>query len=241
MTRGAFARWLAGLFGTKPPAARPPAPPSAFPDGFRAVPARAAPEPLPPAERDEVVGWARDWARREIDGGYRKPEDIAEELPHMFEGELDEGELRALAPGLVQEALAAHRREQLTWPEITDCDRLDAAFATLEEAGIVSRQNFSCCGTCGSTEIWDEMAAVRDAGRPVRGYGFFHMQDTESAVEGGGLYLGYGAVEEGEAAALAVAQEIVATIERSGLRTNWDGSWNQRIGVMLDWKRRRAD
>ncbi|MBL7373657.1 hypothetical protein INQ23_30515, partial [Escherichia coli] len=62
----------------------------------------------------------------------------------------------------------------------------------------------------------------------------------ESAVDGGGLYLNYGACDEGEDAALAVARDIVAELEAHGLETRWDGSWDQRIGVALDWKRRRS-
>ena len=37
----------------------------------------------------------------------------------------------------------------------------------------------------------------------------------------------------------AVARDIVSRLEAHGLRTEWDGSWDQRIGVALDWKRRR--
>lgn len=130
--------------------------------------------------------------------------------------------------------LAAHLAEQATWPAITDCDRLDAAFAALEASGIVCRQNFSCCGTCGAYEIWDEAAALEAAGTPVRGYAFYHVQDTESAVRGYGLYLNYGAAAEGEAAALAIAGEIVAALQQRGLRVDWNGQWSRRIGVALD-------
>jgi hypothetical protein len=91
---------------------------------------------------------------------------------------------------------------------------------------------------CGSAEIWDEIAEAQEAGRPARGYAFYHVQDTQSAVEGYGLYLNYGAVEEGEAAALAVANEVVARLERHALRFSWDGRWSRLIGVSLDWKRR---
>jgi hypothetical protein len=53
------------------------------------------------------------------------------------------------------------------------------------------------------------------------------------------LYLNYGAVEDGKAEALAVAREIVAALEHNGLRTTWNGQWARRIGIALDWKRRR--
>jgi hypothetical protein len=64
------------------------------------------------------------------------------------------------------------------------------------------------------------------------------MQDTESAADGHGLYLFYGAVEEGEKSALNVGNEVIDAFQRHGLRTEWDGSWANRIRVKLDWKRR---
>ena len=64
------------------------------------------------------------------------------------------------------------------------------------------------------------------------------MQGTEAAVEGCGLYLYYGAVEEGEGPALRVANEIVDALQRRGLKTEWDGAWSNAIKVQLDWKRR---
>jgi hypothetical protein len=65
------------------------------------------------------------------------------------------------------------------------------------------------------------------------------MQDTESAADGGGIYLNYGACAEGGPAAIAIAREIVAEIENAGLETHWSGTYQERIGVALDWKRRR--
>ena len=64
------------------------------------------------------------------------------------------------------------------------------------------------------------------------------MQGTESAVAGCGVYLYYGAVEVGEGPALRVANEVVDALQRQGLNTVWDGTWDNAIKVRLDWKRR---
>ncbi len=143
-----------------------------------------------------------------------------------------------IADRLTREAVEAHLRDQATWPEITDCDRLDDALDELTRHGIVCRQNFTCCGNCGVTEIGDEMEVERRAGRNVRGYAFYHMQDTESAAEGCGLYLHYGAVAQGETAALGVGREIIAALTAHGLATRWNGRSDTRLKVELDWKRR---
>ncbi|MEP9358832.1 hypothetical protein [Sphingomonas sp. KR3-1] len=206
--------------------------------GKRAAPeAELAPPAAPPEERDE---WVRDQIRRDVASGFYDEDAILTNAADAFADDFTPEELRPLAQQALRQALAEQRAAERHWPDETDCDRLDAAFAQLEEDGVVARQNFSCCGNCGATEIWDEVRAVEDTGTDVRGYAFYHMQDTEGAVEGNGLYLNYGACAEGEDAALAVAREIVAELEAHGLETQWDGTWDKRIGVMLDWKRRRS-
>jgi hypothetical protein len=184
---------------------------------------------------DEVY----DYVRGQVAAGFATADAIVEAAIDTFGDEAGPATLRPHAQRFVREVFVTHLAEQAIWPTVTDCDRLDAAFAALEATGIICRQHFSCCGTCGSSEIWDEIATAQQAGRPTRGYAFYHVQDTASAVEGYGLYLNYGAVENGEGAALAVAREIVAALEHHGLRTTWNGQSARRIGIALDWKRRR--
>lgn len=195
--------------------------------------------PVATARRDPIAE-LREHIRREVASGYYDEDVILAGAADWFEEEIDPGLVQREAPGVLRAVLAEHRRAEQSWPARTDCDRLDAAFAALEEEGVIARQNFSCCGTCGSGEIWDEIDEAKAAGLPAHGYAFFHAQDTESAVEGHGLYLNYGACEDGEAAALAVGRTIVARLEQHGLTTDWDGSWDKRIGVSLDWKKRRG-
>jgi hypothetical protein len=176
----------------------------------------------------------------DIAAGFKKPDDIVEAVVELLGDEANRVVLGIAARRLVHEGIDVQMAEQATWPAITDCDRLDAAFAALDEAGIVCRQNFCCCGSCGAAEIWGEIEAECKRGRDVCGYVFYHAQDTDSAVEGDDLHLNYGALVDGEVAALAVANKIIAVLENHGLRTDWNGHSERRIGVRLDWKRRRA-
>lgn len=209
--------------------------------GSAASPTASAPAPVneAPDARDPVED-LRDQIRRDVAGGFLDEDAILQNASDMFEGELEPALTQREAPRLLREALVEHAGFERAWPAQTDCDRLDAAFADLETEGVIARQNFTCCGTCGASEIWDEIEAAQQEGRSVRGYAFFHMQDTESAVEGYGLYLNYGACEEGEPAAVAVGHDIVAALTAHGLQTNWDGTYAKRIAVSLDWKKRRA-
>ncbi|WP_254913857.1 DUF6891 domain-containing protein [Sphingobium sp. Z007] len=198
-----------------------------------------APQPVLEASYDPVAA-LRELVRRDVAGGFFDDDAILTNANDMFEEELPRPLLRVEASAALRAALAEHRAAEQGWSDTTDCDRLDAAFAALEEEGVVARQNFTCCGTCGATEIWDEIEAAQEEGVAVEGYAFFHMQDTEAAVEGGGLYLNYGACEEGEAAAVAIGHRIVEQLQAHGLSTGWDGRLEQRIGVALDWKKRRS-
>lgn len=63
------------------------------------------------------------------------------------------------------------------------------AFAALADAQVIARASFTCCGTCGDAEIWDE----RDENGGSRGYVFYHSQDAEWLAESGETYLSYGA------------------------------------------------
>jgi hypothetical protein len=128
--------------------------------------------------------------------------------------------------------------------DITDNDRLARAAMSLEANGIVFRENFTCCQTCGFTEIGEEVRATQALGSPIRGFVFFHWQDTESAVTGHGLHLSFGAIgsfDEAtyETAACAVAHEVTDSIVREGLSASWGGSLTSRIAVEFTWQRRR--
>jgi hypothetical protein len=182
-----------------------------------------------------------DFVRTQVAAGYTPVAEIAGEAVEAFaDGTVDPERLRAAALAVVDQVSAAHRAEQRTWPATTDCDRLDAAFAALETSGIVARQHFSCCGTCGAHEIMDEMNQAGKAGRQVRGYTFFHLQDTEHAVAGEGLYLSYGSLDSDQAASVAVGHEVMAALHREGLQPAWNGKIAHRILLPLRWQRRRG-
>ena len=231
--------FLRSLFGRGPASDRSPSieSPTSY---ISASPPQAPPTKPRPSPDDEAQA-LEDLAfrlRADIAAGFMDREQIIEGAADYVADQMDPVRARAEAERLWPALVTQHRAAQAEWPETTDCDRLDAAFAALEARGVIARQNFSCCGNCGSYEIGDEIGAAQDAGRPAHGYAFYHMQDTDSAVEGGGVYLNYGACAEGEDAALAVGAEIVAELEAHGLRTDWNGDWGKRIGVTLDWKRR---
>jgi len=181
----------------------------------------------------------RDFIGQLVAGGFYTEPEIVQHAVDYLGDEQPEDVLHPHAVLMAAEAISQHLLDQKNWPARTDCDRLDDAFAELDESGIISRQNFRCCGNCGSYEIGDEMRQAMSDGRKVRGYTFYHMQDTDSAVEGGGVFLAYGSVDEPQKAHVNIGHEIVKVLKRHTLRPEWDGSLQKRIKVPLDWKRRR--
>jgi len=190
---------------------------------------------------EEQLDELRGYIARDLRGGYVETDSIVDNALEVLEL-MPHGEevLRAHARRILEDETAAYHHEAAGWPALTDHDRLEQAFAALETQGVVCRQNFTCCGTCGVAEIGDEIEAALERGGPVHGYTFFHMQDTERAVEGGGLWLNYGATDGGEAPALAIAQRIADALRNAGLVVDWDGDWTKRIHVPLQWQRRLA-
>lgn len=181
-----------------------------------------------------------DFIKIQVAAGFAPMDEIVDDAVSAFtETTANPGALRGAAVVVAERALSAHVSDQATWPDTTDCDRLDAAFTELDHMGIVARQHFSCCGTCGAHDIHDEINQAEKAGRATRGYTFFHVQDTEHAIGGESLYLSYGAVDRDRTAAVAIGHEVVAILGRHGLSPTWNGKHAHRIALPLNWQRRR--
>ena len=204
---------------------------------FRRKPSES-PGPQSPSEAaagKEVEAFIRE----KVVEGFFDRDTIVQYAVEIAEDENASTSLVERIPQMVDEALESHSRDQARWPSVTDCDRLDRAFQELEQRGIVARQNFACCQTCGNSEIGEPIAEARKKG-PVKGYVYYHEQDTERAGSGQELYLASGSVGGTEEDALAVANTIVEKLENQGLTVRWEGKLDKRIIVELDWKRRRS-
>lgn len=183
-------------------------------------------------------------ARNLVRGGYEPLEYIEETLLELAEDStetLSERDLRIEVRSALIRAVTELTQEQASWPALTDYDRLKAAFDTLEDEGIVARENFTCCGTCGAAEIGAEIEDFEaQTSRPAKGYVFFHQQDTDSAVEGHGLYFNYGTADADwtEEKSLAIGQRLFDALKSVGLTPDWDGSLDHRVSVSLNWQRR---
>ena len=121
--------------------------------------------------------------------------------------------------------------------ELSTNERIDAAFASLNKRGIFARQNFTCCSSCGHGEAY---GAAEE--RKARGYAFYHQQDTESAMEGHGLYIAFGALLEEDAARVAIGEDISETFTQYGIEHDWSRDAALRLYIKpFAWSRRRSE
>ncbi|WP_017584602.1 DUF6891 domain-containing protein [Nocardiopsis valliformis] len=131
-------------------------------------------------------------------------------------------------------ASALRRQETAEMEEggsVLDSERLTAAFADLDAAGILARENYACCNSCATAELAGEAEQLRgERARgglpPVRGYVYYHRQDAERLAP----FLGFGSyVEDSPAEHAAVGREIVEALRCHGLAPGWGGDPNQKI------------
>lgn len=110
---------------------------------------------------------------------------------------------------------------------IIDRAKLRRAFRLMRKRGLVARQGFTCCNTCGQSQI-----AVENP-RPTR-WAFYHKQDAEH-LPAGPLWIGYGSFDaDGTQGTdrLEVGAIVRDCLVRAGLEPSWDGDPDMKIMVI---------
>jgi len=194
--------------------------------------------PMDSQKRQKTIMKIRRHIGFTLASGLGVPDGIVDEVLRAAAKGCDAEELRPVAERLFREAIASRRALEMSWPAVTDCDRLEAAFAELEKGGILCRQDFACCGKCGCADMAVLIRQEQERGREVIGYTFYHVQDTERVMEDGLLYLSYGSVLPCEEAYVAVGHKVASALRAQGLKVEWDGTLQRRIAIKLDWKHR---
>jgi hypothetical protein len=186
----------------------------------------------------EALEDLRTFIANHVREGFESAHEIVEKATEFAYGKY-ERDMESEAKRLTAELLTAHRADQAGWGPTTDCDRMDKAFETLNQQGIVARQDFSCCNNCGFTEIYDEVEAA-EKDRPIFGYVFYHLQCTEWVIKTGQLLMAFGRIEEDSEALHRVGNAVVAELCRVGLNASWGGTDHHPIVVEgMVWRRRR--
>lgn len=204
----------------------------------------------PPAGYEIPKSWkmpkeAREFLHEQVWTMILQGESDPEIYTEMFSEDLEAANVdEAEAERFFASMIKLRRAQQHELGGLPD-SAMRSAFEELATIGVIARENFTCCGTCGSDEIWDE----RDDSRVWRGYIYYHEQDAERIPEDRQTYLGYGAfldayIPEGEWNALSeknrdqqyarivtglMTDEVFPILEKHGIRVTWDGNLGTRI------------
>ena len=184
---------------------------------------------LAESEREEL----EQRIREVLVGGYASRAELAELAEEYLVTEDRRPVSREQANALADRMWLERVAEQTEWQGETDPERLARAFTALQGAGITARENFTCCRSCGQSEIGGE------GGPDTRGFVYFHTQCTDSAVAGHGLMLLYGGFDGSSVTTAAIGHEVVAALEAVGFPVEWDRDPDRAITITsLDWRRR---
>lgn len=139
----------------------------------------------------------------------------------------------------VRDEFARKVSEQASWPEVTDCDRLNEAFDELNRSGVLAVQNAGQNQDDGFDHITERFREQRDALPAFEGYCFYSGDDLALAVDGDGLLLAFGDIKGVHDKATEIGARIVAVLQRHGLPVDWAGTYAQRIEIPgMIWQRR---
>jgi Domain of unknown function (DUF6891) len=176
---------------------------------------------------DAIEAWV--WS------GFYDPSEVNRMIDDILENDADEKMLRAA----VQPAFDRKSVAEASWPEETDCDRLDRAFNTLNLHGVIALHNAGYTMSDGLDDVGD---VLRERGRSgVIGYCFYHGQDVERAVGGGGLFIAFGDLDSDKSQKAEVGAAVREILQQHLFRVEWDGDSETRLEIPdLDWKRRYA-
>ena len=132
---------------------------------------------------------------------------------------------------------AALRKESEAWPTMTDWDRLARAFARLGQAAVIALHNAGVTISDGESDVAEAYHQAKNK-KIIVGYCFYHWQDVDRAIQGGGLALAFGSLQD-SIGAEAIGQRVAEELRVSGLETSWNGSADRRIIIPeFKWQRR---
>lgn len=190
---------------------------------------------MPQDAQDDIVAGMHDDVAFAAEIGDMSEEEVLAEA--LAEYDADPREIVA-AVGL---AFLEKRAREAAFPAVTDCDRLDAAFAALRKDGFVAVQAAGASLEDGMSMI--QSASEQEENEDCWAFVFFHMEDVEKAIDHGRMHLAFGVIptargERAEWPAEIAGDVVQEALQEAGLQTVWDGTPGRRIQVHMCWQRR---
>lgn len=165
--------------------------------------------------------------------GYYLPNEVHEMLDDILEEEVNENTMRQA----IDAEFARKVAEERVWPSVTDCDRIDYVFLQLDKSGICACQNAGYTMSDGYTDVNESI--LNRGKHKYHGYCFFHGQDIERAIEGHGLSIAFGDLNDVAKKMIDVGHSVKHALEEAGFEVEWDGTSNTRLNISkIKWQRR---
>jgi len=173
----------------------------------------------------------RDFARAQVRAGLLDEAAVLSEVTEAVDAELRVDDPASFAAELVARAWAELADDERTWPDPTDYERLQTAFAALAGADVVVLQ--------GIADHWTANAELRrraDEGRPPRGVAWFTAPDVWHAVDHGMLEVNVWHADSANVApGDSLLDLVVDALDAQGLPAHFDEG---RVEVSASWHRR---
>jgi hypothetical protein len=184
-------------------------------------------------ELNETDQYILDTIRKAVWSGFYTPEEIDNIIDDILEEDAHEDYLRAtVAPEFEKK-----REAETNWPGETDCDRLEQAFSALDKRNILCLHNAGYTISEGHQEVFEVLSD--SPGHSYIGYCFYHGQDLERAVDGGGLMIAFDHIEGDVPDKIKIGVALKEELEKVGFKLDWDGTTEKRINIPeIEWKRR---
>ncbi|KHD06725.1 hypothetical protein PN36_11055 [Candidatus Thiomargarita nelsonii] len=163
--------------------------------------------------------------------GFYSLDEVYENIEDILEEDCDEN------MSLASEEYQKKLEDEKSWPDVTDCDRLNSVFEELNQQGIIAIQNAGYTMSHGFEDVGEELNTRNRS--QVKGYCFYHGQDIERAVIGAGVRLAFGDLDNIDQKKVEVGEIVINVLNKHGFETEWNGTAGTRINVTnLKWQRR---
>lgn len=139
---------------------------------------------------------------------------------------------------IIEEKIQIKSLEEKKWPKCTHNDLLDKFFLKLNKTGIIALQNVKNFAS-GLDEVTDIFQNQNKTKANLHGFCFYQWQDTEVAINGGGLRFSYGDLDNNKEQSAKIGSFIVEEIKKTALKPDWSGDQEKKIHISnFKWRKR---
>jgi hypothetical protein len=184
----------------------------------------------------EVEQQAIEYIERFVRYGFFQPAEIEQIVgDDVLSGAIPRKRLRES----IKAEIARQKAEQKSWPEVTDCDRLDQAFAALRAEGILAIHNAGYTPSECIAEMSERYHAAGGKASGIVGYCFYHRQDMEYVLNYHKLGLVYGDIDGDDLLGVQIGNRVRSALEAAELQVVWTGSVKDKLEITdFHWQRR---